>query len=224
MQHVFFILLFVTYSLAEPRFWNIGFGEKELSDEVYVEINNKEEVRLNLNNGKGSLPLARGGFGESFDPRGRRTISNARISRGPTGVRCFFAGERDDENWISPVFPKYQKYEYPFFATDLWCYVPIDEVVRIMVSKESDKVEMFDVELLEGGQGGRVFGRGKTFTVERAHIVHGPPVTCALNSRPTRPGDSHYSRSEFSSTTPLYELPVPNVASVVCRKTSVIQD
>lgn len=224
MKFLIYMFLFITYCLAEPRFWNIGIGEKELSDEVYVEINNKEEVRLNLNDGKGSLRLVSSGFGQSFDPGGRRTISNARISRGPTGVRCFFAGERDDENWISPLFPKYQPYEHPFFAVDLWCFVPVDDVVRIMVSKEAEKVEMLDVEIMEDNQGGTIFGRGKTCTVERAQIVHGTPVTCTLNSRPTRPRLSGYSRSEFSSTTPLYGMLVRNVASIVCRKNVAAQE
>ena len=224
MKFAIFLFTLIGCSLAKPRLGIFGIGKKELSDEVYVEINNEEEVRLNLNDGKGSLRLVKGGFGKAAEHGRRRTISTARISKGPMGVKCFFAGERDDESWLSPVFPKYRTYEDPFFATDLWCFQPIDDVVRIMVSKEAEKVEMIGVELLESNQGGTIFGRGKVSTVERAQIVDGPSVTCTLNSRPTRPGNTDYSRSDFSSTNPLYGSPVLNAVSIVCSKSIVIYD
>ena len=214
-----FILVVISCSLAESRFWNVGIGAKELSDEVMVEINNQEEVRLTLTNGKGSVRLVQSGLDEAIEPHKKRTITSARISRGPAGIKCYFAARRDDEDWVSEVFAAYQTMETPFFAIDLWCYLPVENVVRLMISKEAQAVDLIDVELLDRGEGGMIFGRGKSFTVERAQIVHGSPTTCTLQSRPRRLGASNYLQTGFSSTSPFNGPPVPNVVSVVCRGT-----
>ena len=159
------------------------------------------------------------GLNGGSEPHRKRIINSARISKGPPGIRCYFAARRDDEDWISNVFAAYQTYETPFFAIDLWCYLPVENVVRIMVSREAKEVELLDVELPDDGEGGTIFGLGKSFTVQRAQIVHGSPVTCTLHNRSMRLEASDYFQSEFSSTSPLYGSPVRNVISIVCRRT-----
>ena len=195
----------VCLATPSPRLGDIlGIGKSELAPQVVVKINVNDTVKVKLQDSQGGVKLGSGG-------RGRLSFSNIRtasIESGPMGVECMFTATQRSPAppQLSGRFTKWDPFTLMFTADGLWCFVPHEDVVRVIVNPPVKKNSLVAVELAPNGQGEMSFGpEGKTFPINNAFIVDGPSVTCSvIYERNGSQGRGQYLQSNFTNSRPLY--------------------
>ena len=192
---VFNVLLAIAFwpvILATARFFNVGIGRTELADIVNVKINESLSLRVRLNSARGSAPIGRAIGAKGFYASEHKgyLVDNAYIVSGPAGVRCFFSSTMDSEWWLTAQFSDEKNYTTPYidyFATDLWCYLPVKDVVRIMIAPEVEKGHLVDVRISFGVMGEESLGSSPLgYTIDRLYIIDGDGIQCQLMNKDRR--------------------------------------
>ena len=209
-------------ALATPRIFNIGFGRAELADVVEVEVNESFSLKVKLNSAKGSVPVgvAKKAKGFYASEHNGYMIEDARIISGPAGVRCFFSSNINSRWWLTTQFTDMQWRANPyinFFATHLWCYLPVKGVVRIMIAPEAEKGHMIDVPLSLGIMGEVSLGSlSSGYVVNRLYMMDGEGVRCHLVNKDRRLAGVRSGRVYFTVDSPVLERQLGRWESINC--------
>lgn len=216
------LLAFWRLALASPRIFNIGFGQAELADIVEVDVNGAFTLRVRLNSAKGSVPVSKAKNARGFyaSDQAGYLVENAQIISGPAGVRCFFSRNIDSGWWLTNQFTEIQRYNSPyfaFFATHLWCYLPVKDVVRLMIAPEVEMGHMLDVPLAFGSMGGITLGSFPLgYEVDKLYMIDGDGVRCYLVNKDRRLADARSGRVYFTADSPILESQLGRWGSIVC--------
>ena len=211
------------------RIFNIGIGRSELADVVTVGVNSPFiTYKVKLNDAKGSVSIGPrrkiSSASVNLDPNasfrhgsaiGAGTlVDEAYIMSGPPGVRCFFSGEpvADRAYWLSRQFAYGKPFREPFFnffATQLWCYLPVRDVVRLMIAPPVDGQSFLDVPIVMDVGGITYFGQSSMgYRVHKIYIIDGNDVRCHLRNVDRRLAMAAIPSTYFTADAPIqHRLP-----------------
>ena len=222
--NILLAIIFWRVTRATARIFDIGIGRTELADIVSVKINESFSLNVRLNSAKGSVPIGRAKGAKGFYASEQKgyLVDSAHIVSGPAGVRCFFSGTMDSEWWLTAQFSDEQDYTTPYidyFATKLWCYLPVKDVVRIMIAPEVEKGHMIDVRINSGVMGEESLGTFPLgYTVDRLYMIDGEGIRCRLVNKDRRLADVRSGRVFITVDSPLVETQLGRWGSITCLR------
>lgn len=224
---IFSILLPIIFwraTLITARIFGVGIGRTELADVVSVKINDSFLLKVRLNSAKGSVPIGRAKGAKGFYASEHKgyLLDSAHIVSGPAAVRCFFSSTMKSEWWLTAQFSDEQDYTTPFidfFATKLWCYLPVRDVVRLMIAPEVENGHMIDIRInsrLTGEEPLGTFPLG--YRVDRLYMVDGEGIQCQLVNKDRRLANIRSGRVFITLDSPIVETQLGKWGSITCLK------